>query len=596
MAGKSVFGVGALLLVLLPLTAAASYPRQLVDARLVELADRDVLVLRCNETMPTVNAYHRNQETSELSFLLSRVGCEDLTAPEGATPLISKVAFDPLADVSGTTVVVRLANEDLLDPEYFRFSQPSRGVAMLEVFPAAGMKRSAGRLTDIDSLAPPPAPAPQPSKNKVEPLNPPFDPDALGIPTVDLSGAEPQRVLGLAAAVGLLDMRSQARVATENWGELVVKPAGQSLVSWGQQTPPGELYLSGTPEQLASFLARSDERLLSHQATLTQFWTANQPKPKNAKPLGAMGGTGITPPQSRDDPIAGLYYTNSMPGGGKLSDIRVSLPAMSGMNLYDVLNYLSLISGISLMIDPYTFDEPTGGRREPKVPEEPEGSATGPGYRPADVFDPQLARPGTVMGNFDNVPFDLALQLILAVHGLEYVVYDANGQSYHGGSSIGGGSGDTYAKPVLLVTSRERLEQELSGQNTIDLYAMHYADPYQITDILGNLNLLPGTDTGWYIYQGAGGGGYGSGGGGYGGGGYGGGGYGGGGGRGGSGGGYGGGSRRAPAPRPAIQVYRGGTREPIEQQVGQAVAAGRDVIRVLLAPEDSNMLVTAFAQ
>jgi hypothetical protein len=105
-----VLAVGAVLLILVPLTAAASYPRQLVDARLVELADRDVLVLRGNEAMPTVNAYQRDLEHSELRFLLSRVGCEQLAPPQGGTPLIAQVAFDELADVSGTTVVVQLAN------------------------------------------------------------------------------------------------------------------------------------------------------------------------------------------------------------------------------------------------------------------------------------------------------------------------------------------------------------------------------------------------------------------------------------------------------------------------------------------------------
>jgi len=217
MAGKSILVVAAAMFILVPLAASASYPRQLVDARLVELADRDVLVLRANEAMPTVNAYHRDLEHARLSFLLSRVGCEELAPPAGGTSLISEVAFDELTDVSGTTVVVNLVNADLLDPEYFRFSQPSRGVIMLEVFPGAGMKQSAGRLTDIESIAPTPAPAPapQPSADVVEPLVAQFDPDALGIATVDLSGAEPQRVLGLAAAVGLLD--DTARRAVPGW-------------------------------------------------------------------------------------------------------------------------------------------------------------------------------------------------------------------------------------------------------------------------------------------------------------------------------------------------------------------------------------------
>jgi hypothetical protein len=584
MAGKSVLALLLAAIMLLPQLAAASFPRQIVDARLVELADRDVLVLRSSDAMPTVNTYQRDQDSGELRFLLSRVGCEQIAPPAGSTSLIAGVQFNELADASGTTVEVALTSTDLLNPEYFRFSHPSRGVVMLEVFPGAGMKLSAGQLTDIDSIAPAPAPpTPPANEDKVEPLRPAFDPDALGIPTVDLSTADPDRVLGLAAATGLLNMQGRASVATENWGELVVRPAGQSLVSWSGETPPGELYLAGTPEQLASFLARSDEQLLSHQPTLVQFWAANQEKPKHTSLLGNSGGSALTPKQQRDDPFSGLYYANSMPGGGQLSDVRVTLPAMSGMNLYDVLTYLSLISGISLVIDPYTFDEPTGGRRDPMVPEAPEGSETGAGYRPADVYDPQLARPGTVLGNFVNVPFDQALELILKVHGLEYVVYDSSGGSQHGG-------GDAYSKPLILVTSRERLEQELAGQNEIDIYAMHYADPYQITDMLDNLNLLPGTDTGWYIYRGSGGGGYGNGGG------FGGGtgGGNGGGGGGAGGGGFGGGTRRAPVPD--LAVYRGDSRGPIEDQVREAVADGRNVIRVVLTPESGDMLVTAFAR
>ena len=283
--------------------------------------------------------------------------------------------------------------------------------------------------------------------------------------------------------------------------------------------------------------------------------------------------------RAKDDPFSGLYYASAMPGGGKLSDVRVSLPAMNGMHVLDVLNYLSLISGISLIIDPYTFDEPFGGPRPPLVPEDPEGQANGEGYRPADIFDPQLARPGTVIGNFVNVPFDVALELILAVHGLEYVVYDSQGNAQGGGNSGTGAGG--YTKPVVLITSRERLEQELAGQNEIDIYAMHYADPYQVTEMLGDLNLLPGTDSGWYIYRGSGGGTGGSTGGGTGG------------GPGGGGGGMGGATR---APAPAFDVYRGGTREPVQQRVQAAVESGADVIRVVLAPENTAMLVTAFAQ
>jgi len=581
-----------LAVVLIPLAGYASFPRQLVDARLVELADRDVLVLRSDDAMPGVNTYKRLAEQNALSFVLSRVGCEQLAAPADATPLITGVEFDQLADASGTTVVVRLASADLLNADYFRFSQPSRGVMMLEVFPGAEIKQTASRLTDVDSLAPPPKPVAKTVPAVEEPLEPlaePFDADALGISTVDLSGAEPERVLGLAAATGLLDLANVTAVATENWGELTVKPAGMSFVSWTEKTPPGELYLSGTPDQLAQFMQRADASLLSRQPTLAQYWVANAPRKKASPTMGSAGGSAL-PATAKDDPFAGLYYAGVGGGGGSfLSDVRVSLPAMNGMNLYDVLNYLSLISGISLMIDPYVFDEPFGYSRPPKVPEEHGEQESGPGYRNAGIFDPQLGGSGTVMGNFVNVPFDLALEMILEVHGLEYVVYNTGGATGSGGSRYGqpAGAGGDYHKPVVMVTSRERLEQELAGQNEIDLYQMHYADPDQVTQILGDLNLLPGENSGWYIYRGSGGGGTGTGGG-----------SGSGGGTGGSGGGSGGGGGMAPsrAPVPDTVFYRGSTRAPVEAEVADAVADGQSVVRVLLAPEDTGMLVTGFAK
>ncbi|MBN2082137.1 hypothetical protein JW859_08005 [bacterium] len=583
-----------LAVVMVPLAGFASFPRQLVDARLVEMADRDVLVLRSDDAMPGVNTYKRHPEQNALSFVLSRVGCEQLAAPAAATPLIAGVEFDELADSSGTTVMVRLASGDLLNADYFRFSQPSRGVLMLEVFPGAEVKQTASRLTDVDNLAPPPQPSAKvapPAEAPLEPLAEPFDADALGISTVDLSTAEPSRVLGLAAATGLLDLESVTEVATENWGELTIKPAGMSFVSWTEKTPPGELYLSGTPDQIAQFMQRADASLLERQPTLAQFWVANAPRKKASPTMGSAGGSAL-PQSAKDDPLAGLYYAEiGGGGGGFLSDVRVSLPAMNGMNLYDVLNYLSLISGISLMIDPYAFDEPFGYSRPPKVPEEQGEQDSGPGYRNAGIFDPQLGGSGTVMGNFVNVPFDLALELILEVHGLEYVVYNTGGATGSGGSRYGqpAGAGGGYQKPVVLVTSRERLEQELAGQNEIDLYQMHYADPDQVTNILGDLNLLPGENSGWYIYRGSGGG-TGSGGGG----------NPGGGGSGGSGGGAGGGGGGGMAPNrapvPDAVFYRGSTRGPVEEQVAAAVDAGQSVIRVLLAPEDTGMLVTGFAK
>jgi uncharacterized membrane protein YgcG len=234
----------------------------------------------------------------------------------------------------------------------------------------------------------------------------------------------------------------------------------------------------------------------------------------------------------------GTYKLPGFPGEEELiSDVRVNLQAAAGYSLYQFLMFLSNISGISIIIDPYWVDEPFGTtRRDPPDPGYLPGGGAGAGFRPADVFDLQLGvGSGSVRGRFDNVPFDQALDIVLSTHNLYKVVYR--------------NEEDPYSKPIILITSKERLEQELPGQNEIDLYQLHYADPYQLYDILAQLNLLPSLTVGWYVYYGSGGGGYGGGGGT--GGGTGGGGYGGG---GGSRGGGGGGGRRSASPEDTAAV------------------------------------------
>jgi hypothetical protein len=575
---------GALLLL-----AGASFAKRVVGLDLASFSDRDVLVIRTSGDVPPPSGFKRDQSTAQLSFQLSGVSADGVSLPAAPAGVITAVGLDPAAS-GGALFSVQFSAAKYADQGLFRFSQPSDHVLLFEVFASSEAKQGAGMLPGLDALVAdtsPPAPA-APAKSASPAA---FNPEALGIPTVDLSTANPSSVLGLAAATGLLDTKGRAQVATEHFGELNIRPAGQSAANWVGAMPPGELYLSGTQQQLAEFLRRATPELLARQPGLEQFWAANQPKLHNGSV--PSGGSSATRQRLRDDPAAGLYYDDFMPGGGSLSDVRVTLAALSGMNLYEVLDYLSLISGISLIIDPYTFEEPVGGRRPPMVPEPPQGQDDSPGFRPAGIFEPQSGGSGSVIGNFVDVPFDTALRLILDLHNLEFVVYNgdepSSGGSRYGKQDAGNGS-DPYQKPVLLVTSRERLNQELAGTNEIDLYQLHYADPTQLTQILNNFNLLPGTGTGWYIYSGGGFGNGGSGGGTGGGRG----GRGGGGNGGGSGGGGRGGANSASAPQ--LFVYRGSTRQPVYDAVQAALAEGQSVIRVVLTAEQSGKYVTAFAQ
>jgi hypothetical protein len=192
---------------------------------------------------------------------------------------------------------------------------------------------------------------------------------------------------------------------------------------------------------------------------------------------------------------AGEYQ---MPGfdefEGKLSDVMVNLNAATGFSIFQVLNLMSQIAGISIILDPYITDPPIGGVANRRVLEPLQfGEGGSPiGFRDAAQFNALITEPGSVIGNFENVPWDTALDIILQTHQFEKIVYRDEK--------------DPYAKPVILITSRERKEQEILNANEIDFYQLHYADPSQIYTILYNLDLLPSVNVGWYVYRNTGGG------------------------------------------------------------------------------------------
>ena len=106
----------------------------------------------------------------------------------------------------------------------------------------------------------------------------------------------------------------------------------------------------------------------------------------------------------------------------RYSDALVTL-RVENVDFRDVLWLMSEIGGISIMLDPYWADEPTGGPRTPGGGADPGSGGTGggePGFRPGGGFLPGVPRSGTgdLTLNFDNVPFDLALDLILMSVGL----------------------------------------------------------------------------------------------------------------------------------------------------------------------------------
>jgi hypothetical protein len=594
------FAVLALLLGLVGQAVAAT--KSLSGIELSSFEGRELLVFRTSGDVALPGAFKRNAETGTVTFQLAAEGAKLTDAALGLHgSLISGVVVSE--DPIGTAVRVTMARPELADPACFRFSAPSRHVLLFEVFPQAAARNEAAPtpnldewLTEAQSPAKPVSDEPvpvRPAGSGTEPVSKTVSSfaDKHGIASMDLRNADPQRVLGLAADLGLLNLRGRASVSTESMGSVSVKPGGQSLMSWTATTPPGEVYLAGTPEQIARFMQYGAPDFISAQPTLQQEWAAERPQ-ASSKPV--MGGrNSATRSRIKDDPHGGIYYNTYQPGGLKLSDIMVTLDATNGRDLYDVLNYLSEISGISLVIDPYAFDEPTGSRREPKTPEAPPANGGGSGFRQAGIFQPEGGRTGTVRGNFINVPFDQFLQMVLSTHELVYAVQSAGGpsDSGYGGASRGPGRGttvgDPYQKPVILVTSPQRLEYELNGTNEINLQQFHYADPEQVAQIMSQFGMMPDINSGWYIYRGSGNGGNGTGGGNNGG-------FG---GNNGGGNGNGAGGGRVASTAPEIIVYRGGSRAPVETAVAEALNAGKSVLRVVLQDErEGKPLVTMFSQ
>jgi hypothetical protein len=104
------------------------------------------------------------------------------------------------------------------------------------------------------------------------------------------------------------------------------------------------------------------------------------------------------------------------------SDALVTLK-VTNADFRDILWLLSSIGNVSIMLDPYWADEPTGSRRPPGAgvgSAPPGGGEGGQGFRGAGSFGPLVPPQGSgrLSLNFDNVPFDQALDLILMAVGL----------------------------------------------------------------------------------------------------------------------------------------------------------------------------------
>jgi hypothetical protein len=143
--------------------------------------------------------------------------------------------------------------------------------------------------------------------------------------------------------------------------------------------------------------------------------------PQDTKAYPVVGGYESGSQKLKHDEY-GTYELPKFPEA-KYSDALVSLKVMN-TDFRDVLWLLSDIGNVSIMLDPYWNDPPTGTQRAPGGGASggtPGGSGdSGDGFRNGGVFNPMAPREGTgrLSLDFKDVPFDMALDLILQSVGL----------------------------------------------------------------------------------------------------------------------------------------------------------------------------------
>jgi hypothetical protein len=114
----------------------------------------------------------------------------------------------------------------------------------------------------------------------------------------------------------------------------------------------------------------------------------------------------------------------------KYSDALVSL-SLQGVDFRQVLFLLSEIGGVTIVLDPYWDQPPTGGvhNRPPGGPGGEGGGKGGGGqggntggFRPGGTFMPiDITKPGSITMDLKDVPFDLALDMVIQSAGLKYI-------------------------------------------------------------------------------------------------------------------------------------------------------------------------------
>lgn len=463
----------SLAMLLLSATVAAAAPARITGIEAGVFSDRELVVVRHEGGVSLSPRYTWRKDACTLTIVLRNATASKVTCLKPAQPIIRMVELSPVPGKNQAVLKLTLVNGEIIERQNWRFGNYSRQIVLVELFPLKTKRNEAPKIRNLErfwqrGLRREAARAPLPEEQVLH----------LSIPAHRLDAA--------LRSHNLYSPDIPFTVISEGAGTIST-PHGQfGLDELLAEDAVDELLLVGPPDAITS----ARKAIGSADASLEE----SQPDSRDREPAGsdsaAANGSMDTdypplPPGGHHGPAT--YQELKQ----RLSDILVNLNATQGLNLWSTIMLLSRMSGVSIIIDPYAVEAPTGSRRKDLV-EAPGSEGGGPstGFREAREFQPEsLQGPtNTVIGNFAQVPFDLALEIVLNTHNLSYLVFSTPDSD--------------FTKPVILITSKERMEQEIAGANRIDLYQEHYADPMELYSVLDNMDLLPSRERGWYVYQG----------------------------------------------------------------------------------------------
>lgn len=207
------------------------------------------------------------------------------------------------------------------------------------------------------------------------------------------------RVTGLKIASPAIEKIEGAAVS-----EMLLKPDGNSTLV--------TLKLRGIADGFSINAAPRSKSFPNSASVVVGFTGLRAPTARNA---ASNGGGDEYPVIQSVSASRGDYELPEFERKYRYSDTLITLKT-SGASVIGIIEFLSFVSGVSIVLDPYWDQEPTGTGRPPLSGGGPGGAGTGggpgTGYRGLGT--------GLITVDLKEVPFDLALDLILTSAGLVY--------------------------------------------------------------------------------------------------------------------------------------------------------------------------------